>query len=277
MRGGGKFQLEPGQWTDDTSLALCIASSLIATGSFDLRDQLERFLRWRDAGEFSSTGKCFGIGQQTLRALLDYNRSGQLTRKASSTWRSGNGSLMRLAPIPLVFAGDLDLAGRASAASSITTHPLVECREACAAYGRLIAGAVCGWSKVQLLDESRALVGAVSAPAVQQVLAGSYLGKSRDEISSTGYVVDTMEAALWAFMRTDDFRSGALLAVNLGHDSDTVGAVYGQLAGAHYGFTGIPAEWREQLYELDLIVDIAEQLHALAGTITVNAESATYV
>ena len=121
------------------------------------------------------------------------------------------------------------------------------------------------------------LAGQVSTPAVRQVLEGSYLDKSRDEISSSGYVVDTMEAALWAFAQTSDFETGALLAVNLGHDSDTVGAVYGQLAGAHFGVSGIPETWRTQLHEVDMIVEIANNLYSKFLDVTVTAETATHL
>ena len=112
-------------------------------------------------------------------------------------------------------------------------------QEACAAYGRLIAAALTGLSKDDL-DVQRAMRVIDVIAGCSGGFGGNYLRKSRDEISSAGYVVDTLEAALWAFAHADDFATGALLAVNLGNDADTVGAVYGQLAGAYFGFTGIP-------------------------------------
>lgn len=162
MRGGGKFELQPGQWTDDTSMALCIASSLIETGTFDLRDQLVRYLRWRDEGYLTSTGRCFGIGQQTFWALGDFAKSAVVTRDVSKRWRSGNGCLMRLAPVPMVFAHDLDLAGSVSGVSSLTTHPTIDCQEACATYGRLIACALRGWKKDEILAEGQRLAQEIS-------------------------------------------------------------------------------------------------------------------
>ena len=275
MQAGGKFQLQAGQWTDDTSMALCIALSMIETGDFDIRDQALRFLRWRDEGYLTSTGKCFGIGQQTFWALNEFGRSGEIVRSESHRWRSGNGSLMRLAPVAMVFFEDLNMVARAAAASSITTHPLVECQEACASYGVLIAGAIRGWDRERIIHEGRLLASRVSTPAVAQVLAGSYLDKSRDEISSSGYVVDTMEAALWAFIQTNDFEAGALLAVNLGHDSDTVGAVYGQLAGAHFGMSAIPAIWRTQLHQANMIVETAGKLYSIFADVIATPETAT--
>lgn len=277
MQSGGRFHLEAGQWTDDTSMALCIASSLIETKTFDLRDQLTRFVRWRDEGYLTSTGKCFGIGQQTFWALNDFDQSGTVARSQSRRWRSGNGSLMRVAPVAMVFADDPDMATSASGASSLTTHPLIECQEACSAYAALIAEAILGWDRQEIIADAQRRASRIRTPAVQDVLAGKYLGASRDEISSSGYVVDTMEAALWAFTQTRDFEAGALLAVNLGHDADTVGAVYGQLAGAHYGLSGIPDEWRNQLHALDTIFEIADDLYDCVSAVKVTEETAAYL
>ena len=132
--GGGHFRLDRGQWTADTSMALCLAESLIGTG-FDLCDQLKRYLRWVNEGYFSSTGKCFGIGQQTFRALGDFSRTGQILSSYSGSRSAGNGSLMRLAPVPIATYLNLEQTYKISAASSITTHPNLECIEVCAAYG----------------------------------------------------------------------------------------------------------------------------------------------
>lgn len=277
MHGGGKFELAPGMWTDDTSMALCLASSLIETGTFDMRDQLTRFLRWRDEGYHSSTGRCFGIGRQTFWALDEFARSGSIARSATRTNASGNGSLMRLAPVAMAFAHDLELVSATSVASSLTTHPAVECLEACSAYGRLVAGALQGWNKSRILAECALFAENLSCPSVRAVLNGGFLNKSRAEIFSSGYVVDTMEASLWAFAHHESFEAGALAAVNLGNDSDTVGAVYGQLAGAFYGHRGIPTAWSGTLHEARMIIGMADDLFALAPRATITSESAEHV
>ncbi len=102
-------------------------------------------------------------------------------------------------------------------------------------------------------------------PRIAEIAAGSFLRREPPEIRGTGYVVQSLEAALWAFARGDDFRSGVLLAVNLGDDADTTGAIYGQLAGAHYGVGGIPAHWRERIARRDTIRGFADLLDVLAG------------
>jgi len=131
MVGGGVFDLAPGQWTDDTSMALCIAASLTETGAYDPRDQLARFVRWYRDGYLSSTGRCFDIGNQTLTALREFEATGEPYRETAGGMSAGNGSLMRLAPVAIAFCDDLEAAGRFCADSSRTTHPAVECVEAC--------------------------------------------------------------------------------------------------------------------------------------------------
>ena len=225
MTGGGVFDLAPGQWTDDTSMALCIAASLTETGAYDPRDQLARFVRWYRDGHLSSTGRCFDIGNQTRTALEEFEITGEPYREAVGGMSAGNGSLMRLAPVAMAFCDDPDAAGQFSADSSRTTHPAVECVEACGAYGRLISAAVGGASRTELYVLAADLAEQVTSPGLATILRGSYRVKERDEISSSGYVLHSLEAALWAFANTDDFLEGALLAVNLGDDADTVGAI----------------------------------------------------
>ena len=271
MVGGGVFNLAPGQWTDDTSMALCIAASLTETGAYDPRDQLARFVRWYRDGYLSSTGRCFDIGNQTRAALEEFDATGEPYRETVGGMSAGNGSLMRLAPVAMAFCDDPDAAGRFSADSSRTTHPAVECVEACGAYGRLISAAVGGASRTELYVLATDLAEQVTSPDLATILRGSYRVKERDEISSSGYVLHSLEAALWAFANTDDFLEGALLAVNLGDDADTVGAIYGQLAGALYGRSGIPENWRDRLHDVGMIEDLAAGIAERVGTFEVPA------
>ena len=250
-------------------MALCLADSIIQTETFDLFDQSQRYIRWVNEGYFSSTGGCFDIGHQTLTALNQFHRDGKLPEHFLDTSQAGNGSLMRLAPVPIAFHDDLDNAAVFAALSSLPTHSALVCGQVCAVYARLIAGAINGWQKPELFAECARLATEVTHPELKAILAGSILRKTRDQIASSGYVIHTLEAALWAFAQTDDFRSGALLAVNLGDDSDTVGAVYGQLAGAFYGIDQIPDEWRQVVCQGQMIKEMAVRLYRLSGRIGV--------
>lgn len=266
--GGGRFNLSPGQWTDDTSMALCLAESLIHCTEFSPADQMDRYARWYKEGYLSSTGTCFDIGNTVRTALDSYIRTGQPVAGSKNSRTAGNGSIMRLAPVPLRYAANPRLAISLAADSSRTTHAAAETVDGCRYLAALIIGALLGQNKVTLLTNHYSpLLEGWSRPLstkIADIAAGSYKSKNPPAIRGTGYVVDSLEAALWAFYHSNNFAQGALLAVNLGGDADTTGAVYGQLAGAYYGANDIPAVWLAELYQRDYIEELADKLCELA-------------
>lgn len=261
MIGGGPFALEAGQWTDDTSMALCLADSLIAKGGeFDADDLMKRFLRWYSQGENSSTGRCFDIGNATRLALVEYQRTGRDASKFQADDRqAGNGSIMRLAPTVLVHASDRARAADLAEAQSRTTHRAEVTHAACRLLAEILHDAIGGAAKGEVF-RSRAFDGTLKG-----VAAGEWQKKSRDEISSSGYVVATLEAALWCAERTESFREAVLLAANLADDADTVAAVTGQISGAIYGASGIPTSWLDTLAQRGRIERIANLLVNLSA------------
>jgi len=269
MVGGGPFSLRPGEWTDDTSMGFCLAESLIERRGFDPVDQLARYVRWYRAGHLSSTGHCFDIGNTTAAALRRFEQTREPWCGSEHPKAAGNGSIMRLAPVSLFFAHrPLDAITRA-AESSRTTHGAPEAVDACRYLAALLVGAVNGAEKSALLTDHFEPVPGVwraapLAPKIAAVASGSFKRREPPEIRGTGYVVESLEAALWAFHRSDSFAEGALLAVNLGDDADTTGAVYGQIAGAFYGESAIPAGWRSRLAHRELVEGFAERLFELA-------------
>lgn len=267
--GGGPFGLKPGQWTDDTSMALCLAESLIECQEFNPKDQLQRYVQWWREGHLSSTGHCFDIGNATATALSRFQKTGDEYCGSTDPNTAGNGSIMRLAPVPMFFLADNDKVKHYSALSSRTTHAAQTCVDACTYFSLLIAGALYGVSKEELfMKDYNPLICELwglkrhLCDEISSIVKGSFTEKEPPEIKGSGYVVDSLEAALWAFHKTDNFRDGALLAVNLGDDADTTGAVYGQLAGAFYGASNIPSEWLEKLALRDVIEGIADDLYA---------------
>jgi ADP-ribosyl-[dinitrogen reductase] hydrolase len=257
MTGGGPFGLEAGQFTDDTSMALCLAESLSVLGRFDVNDQLERYVRWWRHGHLSSTGRCFDIGNATRAALAHFEATRELVARDKQA--AGNGSLMRLAPAALFARGDEALAAELAARSSLATHGAQQATDACRLFAVMLTRAVAGASKQQLLDPELWTLGGLD-PEVEEIARGSYLRRVPPEIKGSGYVVCCLEAALWAFAQSDTFAEGCLLAVNLGDDADTTAAVYGQIAGAHYGEPAIPAEWRDKLALWDTLDALADQM-----------------
>ena len=265
MTGGGPFGLQPGQWTDDTSMALCLATSLIECDGFDATDQMRRYVRWRDEGYLSSTGHCFDIGNTVSGALNRFSRTGNPFSGSKDTYSAGNGSLMRLAPVPMFFVVHADEAIERSADSSRTTHQAIEAIDACRYFAGLLVGALRGFDKELLLSPRFCPVDGFweQTPLTEKIAVvadGSFKDREPPSIKGTGYVVESLEAALWAFQKSQDFREGALLASNLGDDADTTAAIYGQVAGAHYGKEAIPAEWRSRLTMTEDITLIADEI-----------------
>lgn len=269
MVGGGPFELNPGEWTDDTSMALCLADSLIDFNGFYPEDQMNKYYKWFSEGYNSSTGYCFDIGNTIKEALFNYKKTGMAYSGKENSESAGNGSLMRLAPIPIFYFTTLEnkkglqLLVKYAEQSSRTTHAEKNCLDACKIYALMTNKAFNGLPKRDILsftdeefDEFN-----VYSPKIREIVKGSYQQKNRSEISSSGYVVHSMEAALWAFYNTDSYKEGVLLAANLAGDSDTVAAIYGQLAGAYYGLEGIPQEWVEKLAKKEKLFSTA--LHLL--------------
>lgn len=259
--GGGPFMLKAGQWTDDTSMALCLADSLLACGRLDVADLMQRFERWRDKGYNSVTGHCFDIGITTTQAITRYAANGNPIAGTDSPDAAGNGSIMRLAPVAIYFGGEEVAA--AAVLQSRVTHGAQECLDACRLMAPIIARLINGASWTQATDCPTT---DCDSTRVKALAARKWRGKKRSQIKSTGYVVDTLEAAMWAVETTENFSDAVLRAVNLGGDADTVGAVAGQLAGARYGLRGIPKKWLKRLAWSDHIIDLARRLHRTTKT-----------
>ena len=265
MVGGGPFQLKPGQWTDDTSMALCLAESLVHRGGSDPKDQVERYVAWWKQGHLSATGVCFDIGNTTREALRRYLQTGDPMAGSVLPGSAGNGSLMRLAPIPLAFRSNISLAATEAARSSRVTHGAAEAVDACRFMAVLMVQALNGFSKDQLLeahvwDRSTGPSTPELAPNVHAIARGSYKRKSPPAIRGGGYVIESLEAALWAFHQHNNYEQTVLAAANLGDDADTTAAICGQLAGAVYGLSGIPQRWIREIAMPDIIAKLARGL-----------------
>ncbi|KAI9824567.1 MAG: hypothetical protein M1832_001656 [Thelocarpon impressellum] len=283
------FRLPVGTWTDDTSMTLCLAQSLVDNkGGFNVQDQIRKYVRWYRDGYMSATGFCFDIGGTTRLALGTWDQyfklnpnidpldpeghiQGQelVNKPLNRKNACGNGSLMRVAPIGLVYRNDLDQAGHYATLSSEVTHPYTTNGEACHLYTRLVALAARGGatkdrlaadiSRFEFSDET------LKARFTKHRPHPVWSEVREDEISSSGYVVNSLEAALWAFFTTDGFRDGAIKVVNLGDDADTVGAIYGGLAGAFYGLDAIPNDWLRDLQKREVVEEVASALANVAG------------
>ena len=273
-------------------MALCLAASLIVHGDFVPYDQLVRYKWWFKHGYMSSTDTCFDIGAATKDAVDEFEKRqrgfcrkhnlhedkmdnvsdlpnfSEFNYSCGNKDAAGNGSLMRLAPVPLFFYQEPKWAVKYSGESSDTTHGDRQAHDACRFYGALIVGAIRGLPKEKLLSskfykENSEWFGEKLHPKIEMIAQGSYKHKTPDDrddpIRGKGYVVNSLEAALWAFHNDNNsFEQGALLAVNLGDDTDTTAAIYGQLAGAYYGYDNLPKRWVEKIYASQLIERLSE-------------------
>lgn len=231
MVGFGSHNQPKGTWSDDTSMTLATCASIKECGYIDVSDMLSKFRAWANSGKYAIDGRVFDIGCTTAEALH--------TGKGKDNERSnGNGSLMRIIPLAFTDASDNEIK-----AVSAITHAHDISKTACVCYVHIVRALAQGARLEDILES-------IESP-FERIRTISTLDES--EIKSSGYVVSTLEAALWAVSTTDNYRDAILKAVNLGNDTDTVGAVAGGLAGIIYGTEGIPPEWIESLKGKDII------------------------
>ena len=261
-RSGGPHSLKTGEWSDDTSMALALADSMASAG-WDLNDQARRYVEWWQTGKYSVNGRCFDIGITTRSALSRFVAGQDALASGNASERaSGNGSIMRLAPVPVghadLYPDHIEELSRLADESSLPTHASEQCRSACRYLATVLAALVRGedrvailspdWRPLRLLNDIKPL-----HPLIQEVAQGSFRQKQPPAIEGSGWVVKSLEAALWAFHDADSFEEAVLRAVNLGDDADTTGAVCGQLAGAFWGESQIPEPLRSGLARTDML------------------------
>ena len=283
-------------WTDDTSMTLCLAQSIIDNeGAFMPYDTIRKWVAWYHHGYLSVNDHCFDIGNQTRLALGIWNKyfqkypnaprdvgdgedhrtmHAQMDHYLKRPSGCGNGALMRVAPIGLTYYRSLDTALAAVPHSCRPTHSYITNIIACKLYTTLIVGSLNGSSKEKLVadiaafnwSESESEPDGIATRFSKYKTIKDWSETAPSQIKSSGYVVDTLEASLWAFFSTPTFKDGAIKVVNLGDDADTVGAVYGGIAGAFYGFDAIPDSWLQGLQRRQVVEGIATKLALVAGT-----------
>lgn len=234
MVSGGTYGLPAGTFSDDTSMMLATCDSIRERGRVDVRDMRGRFEAWVRDGAYTADGIVFDVGNTVATALAE-------GRGCDGVRSNGNGSLMRIAPLAFFGASDGDVW-----AASAVTHAHRLSTESCVCFVRLIRGLVGGASLEGTLQGS-------IPEGDEFAFLANVASRSRDEVPSGGYVLDTLGAAIWCFANTGSYADCVLAAVNLGSDTDTTACVAGALAGAVYGYEAIPADWLETLRGKDVI------------------------
>ena len=274
MRSGGSWEQAAGTWSDDTSMTIAAMESIARRGKIDYQDIMENFLRWYEHDEFTATGKLFDIGNTTRAAIVRFSRRILPPTHCGSTDErsNGNGSLMRILPATLYLFGtrgkiaaeELEIIHEFSA----LTHGHIISKMACGIYSLIAAQILLGKNISDAfrlgMDDAKKFYGTDEAFShFARLCDENFAALPEDEISSSGYVLHTLEAALWCLLNTIGYRTAVLRAVNLGDDADTTGAVAGGLAGILYGVEGIPADWLGTLKKRDYLEKIADDFSKL--------------
>lgn len=269
MIGYGTYHLPPGTWSDDSSLAFCLAEAL--THGFDLNIIADYFQKWLYEKYWTPYGKVFDVGITTQQAIYRF-RSGVSPELAGGFDESenGNGSLMRILPLVLhVRDKPIDERFTITKMVSSITHGHIRSVIACFFYLEFASELLKGEDRFTAYRNVKASVSryllsqSVSRAELRsfdRLLNGDIHERTEDEIQSSGYVVHTLEAGIWCLLTTETYREAVLKAVNLGYDTDTTGAVTGGLAGVLYGFENIPESWVNQLARRRDIDDLAMRL-----------------
>ena len=274
MRGYGTFNLPPGSWTDDSSLTLALLHSIRRLGTIDYGKIMDYFVRWLDNGAFTPYGYSYDIGMGTDEAIRKYIvQRDPFKCGGDGEYDNGNGSLMRILPACL-YCVEKELSDREAIEIvhrvGSLTHAHIRANIACGLYYFMAKEILTAPASSESLATRLQRAVDHGFAFYEEYLAdrdnlqyysrlrdlGTFAAVPADEIKSSGYVVDTLEAAVWCLLTTDSFESALLKAVNLGEDTDTVGAVAGGLAGLYYGYEAIPEEWLAEIKKRDWIEEM---------------------
>jgi len=257
FQSGGPFQLEKGMWTDDTILSLILSENLNKYRKLEPKKIMKGFYSWWQNGYMSPTGVCFDIGNTTKSALMRFQKNNQAF-SGVETDPPSNGAIMRLLPINLFFQSSLKESRDNAILMTKLTHGPQECIEASVILNYVLYFILEGKSKEEIFKFTH--FDHPLKTRLEVLLRGDFLKKSYEEISGAGNAFETLESALYLFYHSKNFLDGLILGVNIGDDTDTVGAVYGQLAGTYFGVNNIPEKFINQLYNKEKIIHEAEEL-----------------
>ncbi|WP_042349323.1 ADP-ribosylglycohydrolase family protein [Bacillus massiliigorillae] len=273
MQGYGSHELEAGTWSDDTSMTLATMKSIVDQRAIDYKAIMNNFASWANYGEFTTDGKVFDMGITCRNAILNFERTkcNPIDAGLSDIFNNGNGSLMRMLPIALYsyykHLNSEEVINVVNNTSSLT-HGHEISRLGCYLYVKYVMFLLdyhskeCAYQKLMELELSSYSKETINC--YSRVLDGTLQSLTLDEIESTGYVVHTLEASLWVVLHTSSFNQAIIDAVNLGNDTDTIGAITGSLAGLIYGWDELNTEWmhsiRNKEYLFCLINDFIQAL-----------------
>ncbi|MBR1376287.1 MAG: ADP-ribosylglycohydrolase family protein [Bacilli bacterium] len=271
MLGYGNYEIEKGHWSDDTSMSLATMDSLTKCKKLDLNDMMKRFCKWVNDGEYSSTGFAYDIGVCTKMALIRYynDKMAPLKCGGKGISENGNGSLMRMFPIAY-FAYKKGLTNEQIEYLAITSSSITHAHEistlSCYIYLMYINFILNGYDKYdsynKLKEIDYSMFKRETLKPFKRILGSDISKLTIDDIKSTGYVLYTLEAVLWVILNTNNYAEAIVGAINLGGDTDTIGAITGSIAGLLYGTKSIPENWINDLKEYNYLQKMCSKFEA---------------
>lgn len=269
MIGDGTYNLPAGTWSDDTSMTLATIDSIISTGTINPNDMANKFLNWFRNAEYTATNETFDIGRTTLQSLAKYELKlyDAINCGEDNEYSNGNGSLMRILPVAYyIYYKDVtdnqEIYNIVKQVSSIT-HAHEVSILGCYIYVRFALELLNGKDKIEAYNNIKKLdysmFNSATIDKYGRILKDNIQNFDEENISSSGYVISTLEAAMWLFLNSNDYNNTILRAVNLGEDTDTVAACTGGLLGIYYGIENIKSSWKQNLKRYDYIVELCDK------------------
>lgn len=267
MEGYGTHHVPAGTWSDDTSMEVALLQSLVELKKFNYEDIMKKFCEWWREDKFTATGKTFDIGGTCAGAIGNYIRGKSLAECGETSEASnGNGSLMRILPVAFVCDKNSitgndrhELVRKVSSLTHAHEISVLGCYIYVNFVCRLLEGDSLVMAYYKTQQEDYSMFSDSSLERYRRILIHNIDSCEEDEISSTGYVLSSLEASLWCLLTTGSYREAVLKAVNLGNDTDTIGAITGSMAGIYYGYDAIPEKWIKKLQRSDYLLNLCDQ------------------
>lgn len=265
MIGYGSHDVPAGTWSDDTSMEIATIDSFINKGCFDCKDIMLNFYYWLKENKFTAVGEVFDAGHTCIQSIINFSKGYELEKCGQNDlYSNGNGSLMRILPIALYSyykkIKEKEIIELTNNVSSLT-HAHEISRLGCYIYVRYVMLLLSGMDKKEAYSELQKInynyYSEESQESYKRILKEDISDLSVDKIKSSGYVVDTLEASIWVILNCNSFKEAIIGAINLGDDTDTVGAITGSMAGILYGYENIPEEWLKELKKKEYLIDLA--------------------
>lgn len=267
-----------GSWSDDTAMEIATIDSFIQKKCFDYKDIMDKWVKWISKSEYTPTGVTFDIGRTCLKAIKKYcNGTAPLQCGSTSINENGNGSLMRILPVALyAYSKKLDDTSIHKLTNEVSslTHAHEVSRLGCYIYVQFIICLLKGNTKqeaykhIQYLDYSA--YDMHSLKLYTRILDEQIEVQRLDQIKSTGYIVDTLESAIWIFMNAKHYKEAIIASTNIGGDTDTIGAIVGSMAGIYYGFDSIPSNWLDKLQRKDYLIELVDRFEKSVAVLPKN-------